>query len=85
MSGNTKIGRVTRDSNSSDKREVDSTLIFLPVSIIALFEGYLKLVKAAQKGEKSKQGCDDSGPCTPKTAHWPSLSSFLPLKTLAVN
>ena len=32
-----------------------------PLSINAPFQGYLKLVKATQKGEKLKQGCGVTG------------------------
>ena len=38
----------------TDKLEVDGGLLLPPLSINALFKGYLKLVKATQKGEKLK-------------------------------
>ena len=41
----------------TDKREVDSALILIPLYINAPYQGFLKLVKATQKGEKLKQGC----------------------------
>ena len=40
-----------------------------PLSINAPFYGYLKLVKATQKGKKLKQGCDVTGDRTQDPAH----------------
>ena len=36
---------ITRNSNSTNKPEVDGALILLPLSISAPFYGYLKLLK----------------------------------------
>ena len=42
----------------TDKLEVDGALLLPPLSINAAFQGYLKLVKATQKGERLKKGCE---------------------------
>ena len=64
---------ITRDSNSTDKPEVDGALKILPplhqCSVLRVF----KATKATLKGKKSKQGCEiqepNSGPLAPKAAH----------------
>ena len=53
----------------ADKLEVDCVLTRAPLSINAPFYGYLKLVKATQKGKKLKQGCDVTGDRTRDPAH----------------
>ena len=53
----------------TDKLEVDGALLLPPLSINAAFQGYLKLVKATQKGEKLKYGCVDTGDRTRDLAH----------------
>ena len=53
----------------ADKLEVDCELTRAPLSINAPFYGYLKLVKATQKGKKLKQGCDVTGDRTRDPAH----------------
>lgn len=40
----------------TNKPEADSMLILPPLSISALFNEYLKLLKATGKGKKSKEG-----------------------------
>ena len=51
------------------KLEVDGAPLLPPLSINAAFQGYLKLVKATQKGEKLKYGCVDTGDRTRDLAH----------------
>ena len=53
----------------TDELEVDGALLLPPLSINAAFQGYLKLVKATQKGEKLKYGCVDTGDRTRDLAH----------------
>ena len=49
---------ITRDSNSTDKPEVDGALILLPprhqCSVLRVF----KATQATQNGKKSKHGCE---------------------------
>ena len=54
----------------TDKLEVDCALILPPPpSINAPFQWYSKLVKATQKGENMKQGCNITGNRTRVLAH----------------
>ena len=60
---------ITRNSNSTDKPEVDGALILLPSLHQCSDLRYLKLIKATQKGKKSKQGCEVTGDRTRDLSH----------------
>lgn len=47
---------VAGNRHFTNKPEADSMLILPPLSISALFNEYLKLLKATGKGKKSKEG-----------------------------